>query len=140
MNTKTSFKFFAMLFVALTVTVLYSCNKNTDQKTPPDIELESGAGLTSADATVAQGDSVFTAVHVVKTEDELNTFNVSVFYDGATSSSSLVNEIISGSEQDGFDRDFNFAVRTQAGTEKYVYTVTDKDGNIAQTSITLTVQ
>jgi hypothetical protein len=142
MNTKNSFKLFAMLFVAWSVVTVISCKKDEDKREPPVIELESGTGLTNADATVAQGDSIHVGVHVERTEDELNTFDVSVFYDGSTSSStSIHNEVLSGTESDdGFDRDVDFAVRSQAGTEKYVFTVTDKDGNIAQASFTLTVQ
>lgn len=141
MNTKSIFKFFTMLFVALSIVAYYSCKGDEDKKTPPTIELESGAGLTNADATVAQGDSVHVGVHAERTEDELNTFDVSVFYDGASTSTSIHNEALSGSESDdGFDRDIDFAVRNQAGSEKYVFTVTDKDGNISTQSFTLTVQ
>jgi hypothetical protein len=141
MNTKIKLKFFTFIFLGLSVVALYSCKKDEDKKVPPAIELEVGAGYTSADTTVVQGDSIHVGVHAERTEDELNTFDVSVFYDGAATSTSIHNEALSGSESDdGFDRDIDFAVRNQAGTEKYVFTVTDKDGNIAQSSFTLTVQ
>jgi hypothetical protein len=141
MNTKIKLKFFAFIFLGLSVVALYSCKKDEDKKVPPTIELEASAGYTNADTTVAAGDSIHVGVNAERTEDELNTFDVSVFYDGATTSTSIHNEVLSGSDSDdGFDRDIDFAVRNQAGTEKYVFTVTDKDGNIAQTSFTLTVQ
>lgn len=114
-----------------------SCKK--DEHIPPNITFKTTAGYTSADATVAQGDAILFGIDVQKTEDELSTFDVSVSFDGG-SASSIQTEAISGTEQDGFDRDVNITTRNQAGTEKYTFTVTDRDGNITQKSITLTVQ
>ena len=46
----------------------------------------------------------------------------------------------SGSEQQHYDKDVTFTTRNQAGTEKWIFTITDKDGNIAQEQFVLTVQ
>jgi hypothetical protein len=89
---------------------------------------------------VAHGDSVLFGIIAEKTEDELLTFDVSVAYDGASSTNSILNEDVFSTGADGFDKDVKVGTRLQAGTEKYTFTVTDRDGNIAQKSVTLTVQ
>jgi hypothetical protein len=126
-----------MLLIASTV-AFFSCKK--DEHVPPNISLKTDAGYTSADATVAQGDSVLFGIVAEKTEDELLTFDVSVAYDGSASTNSILNEDVFSTGADGFERDVKVGTRLQAGTEKYTFTVTDRDGNIAQKSVTLTVQ
>ena len=47
---------------------------------------------------------------------------------------------ITGSEQQHYDKGCNFSTQNTAGTEKWIFTITDKDGNIAQEQFVLTVQ
>jgi len=123
--------------VAIAISTLVSCKK--DEHVPPDINFKTTAGYTAADAIEAVNTPVLFGVDVVKTEDELKTFDVSVSLDGAAANS-IQSETISGSEEDGFSRDVAVTTRAVTGTEKYTFTVTDRDGNITQESITLTVQ
>jgi hypothetical protein len=122
--------------ITATITIV-SCEK--DKHVPPNITFKTGAGYTASDATAATSAAILFGVDVEKTEDELNTFDVSVSFDGGTAIS-IQTEAITGSEEDGFNRDVNVTTRTVAGTEKYTFTVTDRDGNIAQESLTITVQ
>ena len=46
---------------------------------------------------------------------------------------------LTGNEVNNYDKDYDFTVRNQAGTEDWSFTITDKDGNIAKLSIKLTV-
>ncbi|MBA3649295.1 MAG: hypothetical protein H0W62_12225 [Chitinophagales bacterium] len=128
----------SLFFVSV---VFFSCNKNSDPRQPPDMSLQTGAGYTFTDATVALGDTLKVGVVVIKTEDPLNTFNVSYVYDAGSSSTTVLNQTLTGSEQNnGFSRDITIATRNQAGVEKYTFTVVDRDGNIASKSLTITVQ
>ena len=130
----------AILIAAVLVISVASCKKEEDAHVPPDVQFKTGTGYTSDDATVAAGDSVLVGIIATKTEDELKTFNVSYAYDGATSTTTAFNLPLSGSQEESYTTDYTIATRSQAGTEKWSFTITDRDGNITTKSITLTVQ
>lgn len=117
---------------------LSSCKKEEDPHIPPDMQFKTGAMYTSADATIPQGDTITVGIVVTKTEDDLRTFNVSYSYDGGTNTTSS-NYTMTAAEYTGYDHDYQIIARSQAGTEKWTFTVTDRDGNVTQKSITLTV-
>ena len=115
-----------------------SCKK--DEHIPPDTSLKTGAGYTSADATVGKNEAITVGIIGEKKEDDMISYNVSYAYDGATTTTTLQTLPITGSEQQHYDKDVTFTTRNQAGTEKWIFTITDKDGNIAQEQFVLTVQ
>lgn len=131
---KTISTLFAVI-LALTIAVT-SCKK--DEHVQPDVSFKTGAGYTSADATVGQGDTLLVGIIGDKTEDELKTLNVSVGYDGG-STATEDNFTLTGSEEEHFEKDYQIITRSQAGTENWVFTVTDRDGNIRSVDLTLTV-
>ena len=138
MNT-TKVKLTVAGLLLLTTVTLFSCEK--DEHVPPELTFKNAAGYTSTDATVGTSQAVLFGVDVTKTEDELSTFDVSVSVNGAAATPvSGYPETITGSEEDGFSRDIPVTTGSAAGTEKYTFTVSDRDGNITQESITLTVQ
>jgi iron complex outermembrane recepter protein len=61
-------------------------------------------------------------------------------YDGATTTTTFQTFSITGNEQQHYDKDVTFTTRARSGTEKWIFTITDKDGNIAQEQIILTVK
>jgi len=142
MNTmlKSKFKTMAAVLLLLSVVVtIFSCKK--DEHTPPDVTFKTGTGYTSTDATVGQSEPILFGVNAEMTEDELSTFDASVSFDGATPTSIAgYPETISGTDEEGFSRDIPVTTRAVTGTEKYTFTVTDRDGNITQEFLTLTVQ
>ena len=69
----------------------------------------------------------------------LKSFNVSVSYDGGAAATTL-NESLSGSQGDNYDKDVTLTARNEAGTEKYTFTVVNRDGLVNSVSLTLTVQ
>lgn len=123
---------------AFALFVLSSCEK--DAHIPPDVTLKTGAGYTSADATVGKSQSITVGITAVKKEDDMIKYNVSYAFDGAASTTTFQDFSLSGGEKQNYSKDVTFTTRNQAGTEKWVFTITDKDGNIAQKQITLTVQ
>lgn len=118
--------------------ILNSCKK--DEHIPPDISFKTTAGYTSGDATVGMGENILVGIIGEKKEDDMISFNVSYAFDGASTTTTLQTISISGAAQQHFDTDVTYTVRNQAGTEKWIFTITDKDGNIAQKQIVLTVQ
>jgi hypothetical protein len=132
------------LLLSVTALIIFSgfssCKKEVDAHVPPDMAFKTGAGYTSADATLAQGDSITVGVNITKTEDDLRTFNIGYAYDGAGSSTTYYNYVLTAAEYLSYSHDHVLHTRNQAGTEKWTFTVTDRDGNVTQKSITLTVQ
>lgn len=115
-----------------------SCDK--EPEIPPTLELKTGTVYTSQDATIAKDSTLTVGIIATKTEDDLKTYNVSVSYDGASSTSTLENFTISSGEKALYNKDVTFTVRDQAGTEKYYFTITDVDGNIVQKILIFTVE
>lgn len=118
------------------IIVLNSC----DPHTPPSITFKTGGDYTSADATVAQGASVTVGIIAKKKEDDMKRYNISYAYDGASSTTTKESFTLTGDDQKNYDKDYTFNVRNQAGTEKWSFVITDRDGNIARLSLTLTVE
>ncbi len=124
-------------FVALSF--LASCDK--EEGSLPNIELKTGTGYTSGNATVGKNQTLLvgiTASNAV-TSDVLKSFDASRIYDGG-SSYSFYSESLSVQAGDEYKKDFNITTRDEAGTEKYTFTVTNKDGYRNSVSVTLTVK
>ena len=133
-------KNYIIIPVIMLISMSMSCKKNVDPHTPPDMAFKTGVGYTSGDATILHGDSVKVGIVITKTEDDLRTFNISYAYDGASSSTTYLNYTMTSAEYGGFDHDYWIHSRNVAGSEKWIFTVVDRDGNMTQKSITLTVQ
>jgi hypothetical protein len=129
----------ALLSIALII-AFSSCKKNTDAHIPPDLAFKTGGAYTSGDRTITQGDSIKVGIIITKKEDDIKNLNISYAYDGNTSTTTSQNVVMTAAEYGGYDHDFWITTRNTAGTEKWIFTVTDRDGNLAQKSITLTVQ
>jgi hypothetical protein len=136
---KTTFKIIAAFILTASSLALSSCEK--DEGKLPNIAFKTGAGYTSANATVAQGSTVLIGIDASKSEkkDVLKTFNISKSYDGGANTT-VENTDLSGSNEDNYSRDYSIVTRSQAGTEKYTFTVTNRDGLTNQVTLTLTVQ
>ncbi len=135
MSTRNAFP--SLLLVALfAVPLLFSCKKDTDPRVHPAMVFKTGPGYTSANDTVPMQDTLTIGVIIDKTEDPLIALNVSVSFDGA-SSSTVHNEDLSG---DHVEYDQQVITRDQAGSENWIFSVTDRDGNITTKNILLTVQ
>ena len=116
-----------------------ACEK--DEGKLPDIAFKTGVGYTSADATVAKSAPVLVGITADKTEDKdvLKSFTVSVSYDGGTATEAL-SQTLTSAQEDHFEVDVPITTRNQAGTEKYTFTVVNRDGLTNSVSLTLTVQ
>jgi len=124
---------------ALISLYLIACKK--DQHNPPKLEFKIASGYVSSDRILPKDTTIHIGIIATKTEDEFKTYNASYFYDNSSTSNTLENVTISKSEEDGFTRDYStIKTRNQAGTEKYTFTVVDKDGNVGTISLNFTVQ
>lgn len=127
------------LLVATTLFFTFTgCKK--DKHIPPTITLKTTAGYTGANATVAKSTVVKVGIIADKVEDDMLSYNVSYAYDGAATTVTSQSFTLVGAELEHYDKDVTFTTRNQNGSEKWIFTITDKDGNIAQQQIVLTVQ
>ncbi len=115
-----------------------SCKK--DAGTLPDIFFKTGTGYTSANATFARNTSFKVGINAAKTEKEdvLKTFNISVSFDGGASSTIYL-ETLTAAQGDNYTYDLTRLTRNQAGTEKYTFTITNRDGLINSITLMITV-
>lgn len=120
--------------------VFTSCKKEKEEEEEaPEIMFKSGGAYTSSDAAVSVGDEVTIGIEaeVHEEKDPLKKFNISKSVDGG-SSTSVYSEDLS---DESFEYDYKFTVEaSQSGhSEKYTFTVTNRDGLTGQKSLTLTI-
>ena len=139
MKNLTRFYQISLMMVSIII-IVASCKKTKDAHVPPDVVFKTGTGYTSADATIAKNDSIKVGITATKTEDDLKSYNVSYAYDGTSTTTTFYNYYLQSSEYNSYSKDIEIHARNQTGSEKWVFSIVDKDGNITQKSITLTVQ
>lgn len=118
-----------------------SCKKpKTDPRVPPDVKFKTGTGFTVSDITIKKNDTLKVGITSTKTEDNLKSYNVSYAYDGASSTTNFFNYFLQESEYSYYEKDIQIISRNQNGTERWVFSIVDRDGNLTQKTIVLTVQ
>ena len=129
----------SILFLILAFGIIsFSCEK--DEMIPPTIDFTTGSGYTSADSHIALDTDFKIGVTAKRTEDkdDLKTFVVTVSYDGGAETT-IDNVTIPAAQAGEFTKDYDLTTRNTAGTEKYSFTVTNRDGLITTKTITITV-
>lgn len=116
-----------------------SCEK--DKGLLPNIAFKTGATYTSANTTIAKNTAFTVGIDASKSEgkDVLKTFNASVSYDGSATTTSFYNEILTSAQGDSYTKDLALTTRNQSGTEKWIFTVTNRDGLVNSVTLTVTV-
>lgn len=132
--------FYLSLFTA--VAAGFACHKNNkaDPHVPPNVELKTGSGYTFQSETVGKKDTITIGLVANKTEDDLKSYNASVRYDAATASSTFFNYILTSAENVRYEKDLQIITRDTSGIEHWIFSIVDRDGNITQKTIDLTVQ
>lgn len=133
---KTIFK----VLVPAAMLLFASCEK--DEGKLPNISFKTGGSYISSDATIAGGTTILMGIDASKSEDRdvLKKFNISRSVNGGAESS-LQDKSLSSSEEDKFSTDFSFKLDTIKGqTNKFIYTVTNRDGLTNQVALTVTVK
>ncbi|MCB9236079.1 MAG: hypothetical protein H6581_30810 [Bacteroidia bacterium] len=134
-------KFGLIVFALIALLAFNSCEEDDDMLNPT-IQFKTGTGYTANDATLAGGTAVKIGIDAEKEEekDPLIAFNISRSVNGGADST-VYNQSLTGTDQDMFEYDYNLTLGTTSGqTEKYTFTVTNKDGLQGQVGLTLTVQ
>ena len=131
-----------LLAIAIAIiTTVYSC-KNNDEGKLPNIAFKTGAGYTSRDTIVTAGDSVKVGIIASKAEenDPLIRFTVAQSWDSSPDTT-IYTENLSGALGDNYNKETFIHTRNLTGThsEKYTFTVINRDGLTNSVSLTLTV-
>lgn len=126
-------------FLLASAFLFNSCKK--DEGKLPNIAFKTGATYTSANATIAKNTpfTVGITASLAESGDILKTFNASLAYDASTSSTSFYNETLTGAQGNNYDKDLVLTTRNQSGTEKWTFTVTNRDGLVNSVTLTVTV-
>ena len=129
----------SILFLVLAFGIIsFSCEK--DEMIPPTIDFTTGTGYTSADSHVALDTDFKIGVIAKRTEekDDLKTFVVTVSYDGGAETT-IDNVTIPSAQGGEFTKDYDLTTRNATGTEKYSFTVTNRDGLVTTRAMIITV-
>jgi hypothetical protein len=134
---KTFVKSFLLLSI---IAILASCEK--DEGKLPNISFKTGGAYLSADATLAGTSVLLIGINASKSEEEdvLKKFNISKSVNGATATT-VFDKDLTGAEGDNYSYDYSEILGTTSGeTDKYTFTVTNRDGLTNQVSLTVTIQ
>lgn len=135
MKNKLFFFFLTILIVGIT-----ACKKKTDPHVPPTVAFKNTTNYVYKDTIVGLQDTLTVGIIATKTEDDLKSYNVSTAYDGASTTTTFYNYLVTEAEYTGLNKDVQIITRNQAGSEKWIFSIVDRDGNITQKFFTLTVQ
>jgi hypothetical protein len=128
------------IWIPLLLFLLFCFSCENEQEPAASIEFKSGIGYTSQDASISKGSSLKVGIVADKAENNLKAYNVSVSYDGASTTITVKDFTISSDENTHYDKDVNFTVRNQTGVEKYYFTIVDEDGNVVQKMLTFSIE
>jgi hypothetical protein len=131
-------KFGIVLVGVLCATMLSSCERDAGKL--PDIAFKTGSGYISTNVSLIRGSNFKIGIDAAKTEnrDVLKQFNISRSVNGATATT-VFSQSLSGAEGDNYSYDYNATLDTTVGqTNKYTFTVTNRDGLVNQVSLTTT--
>ncbi len=129
---KLSMKKLSILFASLllaSVTFLTSCTEDT---IPPTINFLGGTGYTSTDVTINAGSDIKVGITATAGSAKLTGFEIT-----ATHNNSAVTIYDSTFSSDAFSKTMTLTVE-DLGETKLVFTITDKDGQEAYVSLTVT--
>lgn len=128
----------SIITILLALVFLASCEK--DEGKLPNISFKTATGYISGNVTLSKDTTVVIGIQASKAEDKdvLVSFDGSRSYDGGALSS-FTSETLSGSNGDNYSKDVTITTRSQAGSEKYTFTVVNKDGLKNSVSLTITV-
>lgn len=117
--------------------IFSSCGDGDKVNPKPTIALSSGSGLTSADATVFKDSTVKFSIVGTSTDKEIASFNITSSTNGGTAGT-LKDSTIGKS---ALNYTYNFKASGATGDKiKITFTVVDKNGEKASTSVTLTLK
>jgi hypothetical protein len=135
--------FFGLMLLSAVNVLFTSCKKEEeDEGLLPNIVFIEGGSYISTDQTIPGDSTILIGIHAVKAEpqDVLKKFNISKSINGATAIS-VYDATLSGADGDDYTYVYTPTLDTIPGqTEKFTFTVTNRDGLVNSKSVTITIQ
>ncbi|MCB0734181.1 MAG: hypothetical protein H6608_12120 [Flavobacteriales bacterium] len=130
---------FLAAFVALGAFMFSACTGGGDEPTTnPKLNFLAGTGYTSGDVSIAAG-SAFKIGLVGSHDSKIETLKIRVSYNGGANvipdNCTICDTTINATD---FTIDYENMVESTPGTEKWSFTIADKDGNSTTETITFT--
>jgi hypothetical protein len=123
------------LFIAILalagISLVTSCTKDTN---PPTINFKGGATYTSTDVTVDAGSILTFGITATSGSAKLQSLKIV-----ATTNNTPDTKVDTTFSTDTFNKDFSFEF-PDAGETRFTFTITDKDNQTSELSLTVTVQ
>ena len=132
---KISGQFLLLCFMAV---LLWGCKKDSSP-TLPKLTLKTGAGYTYTNGTIGKAATFKVGFVAEKTKNNLLAYIIDYSLDGGPVINSG-NGPVTAAGTANFESDFNLITRNQAGTEKWIFRISDSEGNLTSKEFTLTVQ
>ena len=130
----------SVLISIVFIVLLLACEK--DEGKLPDINFKTGGIYLSSDATLPGGTAITIGINAAKTEekDVLKKFNISESVN-ASNPISVYDEDLAGSQGDNYSYDYSTTLDTVSGEmQKFIFTVTNRDGLVNQVSLVVTIE
>lgn len=127
-----------LLLLLLFPVLLLSCKKDPPQ--PPKLSFKSGTGFVSSDVTVSAGDTLFVGVLADRTERDLKVFYVDYAYDGTSLGTLYSRTYIGAGENVHYENIVQIVTRSTPGNERWIFNVSDDDGNTVTKEIKIRTQ
>lgn len=130
----------AFATMAASTLLFAACNKEEDEGLLPNISFKTGGSFVSKDTTVAPRTTLVAGINASKTEDKdvLKVFSITRRVNNTDST--ILTENLSGSQGDSYSRDVTLTTRATTGSEKYTFSIANRDGLVNTVSFTVTVQ
>lgn len=128
--------------IALFLAVLFIASCEKDEGKLPNISFKTGGSYISTDVNKVGGSTVTFGINASKSEkkDVLKKFSVSKSINGGATTT-VYSKDLSKSEEDDYSYDYSEVLDTTVGqTNKYTFTITNRDGLVNQVSATVTIQ
>jgi len=128
--------------IALFLAILFSASCEKDEGKLPNLSFKTGGSYISTNVNAAGGSTVLFGINASKSEkkDVLKKFSISKSINGG-SETTIYSKDLSKSEEDDYSYDYSEVLETTIGqTNKYTFTITNRDGLVNQVSATVTIQ
>jgi len=119
--------------------LVVSCTKEEDKELDPTLTLDGGTQYVASDREIEPGTNFSVRLTANKGADgsNIDKLEVKVSYAGAVATTDTM---IQNINQSSYTFIRNLRTRDVEGSERWIFTVTDKDGKTAERSFTLTVK
>jgi hypothetical protein len=117
------------------------CTVLSSQAQDFDAPIKVASGYVSSDISLSKDTTVTVGIIASKAEDKdvLISFDETATYDAAATGTSVYSESLTGSNGNNYTKDISIKTRNTAGTEKYTFTVINRDGLKNSVSLKITV-